>query len=153
MKCPDCQGESKVIDTRTNAGGNTVKRRRECMVCGKRFTTYENAGDMPLIVRKKKGRRELFDPAKIMKGLEKACQKRPVSLEQMTQMTADIERKLKNEYKEVASSQIGEAIMNTLIDVDEVAYVRFASVYKEFNDVETFIKEIEAMQKVRYGKV
>lgn len=152
MKCPDCQGESRVIDTRTNATGSTVKRRRQCLVCGKRFTTYENAGEMPLVVRKKDGHRELFDPSKIMKGLEKACQKRPVSLERMEAMTAAIERELKNQYKEVPSSQIGQAIMHALLDEDEVAYVRFASVYKDFNDLETFLQEIKRVQEERHGK-
>ncbi len=146
MQCPNCGEDSKVIDTRTTDYGATVKRRRECVSCGKRFTTYEKIEDMPLLVRKKSGRTELFDRSKIMKGLAKACEKRPITMSRLEEITEEIEKSLKNEYKEVPSAVIGETIMNYLVDLDEVAYVRFASVYKDFDDVETFIKEIEHLQ-------
>lgn len=146
MQCPSCGKDSKVIDTRTTDYGATVKRRRECMSCGKRFTTYEKIEDMPLLVRKKSGRTELFDRSKIMKGLAKACEKRPITMSHLEDITEEIEKSLKNEYSEVPSAIIGETIMNYLVGLDEVAYVRFASVYKDFDDVETFIKEIEHLQ-------
>lgn len=146
MQCPSCGKDSKVIDTRTTDYGSTVKRRRECVSCGKRFTTYEKIEDMPLLVRKKSGRTELFDRSKIMKGLAKACEKRPVTMKRLEEISEEIEKELKNDYREVPSAIIGETIMNRLVDMDEVAYVRFASVYKDFDDVETFIKEIEHLQ-------
>lgn len=149
MYCPICNGDSKVLDTRTNEGENTVKRRRECVACGKRFTTYERIEDMPLIVKKRNGRKEFFDRSKVLKGLVKACQKRPVTIEELEKVTAEIERELKNEYNEVESVMIGEAIMHKLAALDEVAYVRFASVYRDFNDVDTFISEINKLQNKR----
>lgn len=149
MQCPYCHGDSKVVDSRTTDDGMTVKRRRECLSCGTRFTTFEKVENMPLIVVKKSGRTELFDRAKILKGLAKACEKRPIQLDQLDQLTDDIEKTLKRYYTKVPSSAIGETIMDTLIDLDEVAYVRFASVYKEFGNVDTFIKEIEHLQNKR----
>ena len=130
MLCPICGGDSKVLDTRTNESVNSVKRRRECMKCGKRFTTYERIEDMPLIVRKKSGRTELFDKSKILKGMAKACEKRPVSIDQLEDMVDQIERQLKNQYTEVSTADIGETIMKNLLQLDQVAYIRFASVYK-----------------------
>lgn len=146
MQCPICQSDSKVIDTRA-VEGNSIRRRRECMQCGKRFTTYEKIEDMPLVVIKKNGRKELFDGSKLLKGLCKACEKRPITLEQLERFVEEIERDLKNRGVEIHVTQIGEVVMHRLVEMDEVAYVRFASVYKEFNDVETFIREIESMQK------
>lgn len=146
MLCPICGGDSKVLDTRTNENVNSVKRRRECMKCGKRFTTYERIEDMPLIVRKKSGRTELFDKSKILKGMAKACEKRPVSIDQLEDMVDQIERQLKNQYTEVSTADIGETIMKNLLQLDQVAYIRFASVYKDFSDIESFFKELEALK-------
>lgn len=146
MLCPICGGDSKVLDTRTNESVNSVKRRRECMKCGKRFTTYERIEDMPLIVRKKSGRTELFDKSKILKGMAKACEKRPVSIDQLEDMVDQIERQLKNQYTEVSTADIGETIMKNLLQLDQVAYIRFASVYKDFSDIESFFKELEALE-------
>ena len=146
MLCPICGGDSKVLDTRTNENANAVKRRRECIKCGKRFTTYERIEDMPLIVRKKSGRTELFDKSKILKGVAKACEKRPITLERLETMVDDIEKQLKNQYTEVTTSDIGETIMKNLLRLDQVAYIRFASVYKDFSDIESFTKELEALK-------
>ncbi|MBE6112793.1 MAG: transcriptional repressor NrdR [Peptococcaceae bacterium] len=147
MQCPVCQGDSKVLDTRWIEEENSIRRKRECIQCNKRFVTYEKIEDKPLVVIKKSGRRELFDDSKLLKGLAKACEKRPVSIDQLKQMIADVEKELKNQYTEVPVSEIGECIMRKLLQMDEVAYVRFASVYKEFSDVQTFIREIEVMKE------
>ena len=146
MLCPICGGDSKVLDTRTNESVNSVKRRRECIQCGKRFTTYEKIEDMPLIVRKKSGRTELFDKSKILKGMAKACEKRPVTIDQLEEMVDQIERQLKNQYTEVSTADIGETIMKNLLQLDQVAYIRFASVYKDFSDIERFFTELEALK-------
>ena len=147
MQCPICRSDSKVLDTRWIEEENSIRRRRECTVCNKRFTTYEKIEDKPMVVVKKSGRRELFDGSKILKGLAKACEKRPIGIEQLQRMVVEIEKELKNQYAEVPVNVIGETIMRRLMEVDEVAYVRFASVYKEFDDVETFIREIEVMKE------
>ncbi|MBQ7025381.1 MAG: transcriptional repressor NrdR [Peptococcaceae bacterium] len=147
MQCPVCQGDSKVLDTRWIEEENSIRRKRECIQCNKRFVTYEKIEDKPLVVIKKSGRRELFDDSKLLKGLAKACEKRPVSIDQLKQMITDVEKELKNQYTEVPVSEIGECIMRKLLQMDEVAYVRFASVYKEFSDVQTFIREIEVMKE------
>ena len=150
--CPVCHHDSKVVETRLNDNGTTIRRRRECTYCGKRFTTYEKIEDMPLIVLKKDGRKELFDGSKILKGLVKACEKRPISLEQFEEFVDEVERDLKNNYTEVHSEVIGQTVMDKLIALDEVSYVRFASVYKHFDDVQTFIHEIEQMEGKGDGK-
>ncbi|MFR6291345.1 MAG: transcriptional regulator NrdR [Peptococcaceae bacterium] len=147
MQCPVCHNDSKVLDTRWIEEENSIRRRRECTVCSKRFTTYEKIEDKPLVVIKKSGRRELFDGSKILKGMAKACEKRPIGIEQLQKITVEIEKELKNQYSEVPVHLIGETIMRRLMAIDEVAYVRFASVYKEFDDVETFIREIEVMKE------
>lgn len=147
MFCPICGGDSKVLDTRTNDTANTVKRRRECTKCGKRFTTYEKIEDMPLIVRKRSGRTELFDRSKILKGMAKACEKRPVTLAQLEELIDDIEKQLKNQYTEVSTSDIGATILKNLLHLDQVAYIRFASVYKDFSDIESFFSELEALRQ------
>ncbi len=147
MQCPVCHNDSKVLDTRWIEEENSIRRRRECTVCSKRFTTYEKIEDKPLVVIKKSGRRELFDGSKILKGMAKACEKRPIGIEQLQKITVEIEKELKNQYSEVPVHLIGETIMRRLMSIDEVAYVRFASVYKEFDDVETFIREIEVMKE------
>jgi len=148
MRCPFCgQGDSKVLETRLSDDGYSIRRRRECLDCQSRFTTYEKHDDLPLIVVKKDGRREVFDPHKMLNGLIRACQKRPVSLSQLEAMVADIEKTLKNESlkREVSSAEIGELVMARLKEIDEVAYVRFASVYREFKDINTFLNEIERL--------
>ncbi len=151
MRCPVCHNDSKVVETRVNDNGTSIRRRRECIVCGKRFTTYEKIEDMPLIVVKKDGRKELFDGSKILKGLVKACEKRPISLEKLEEFVDEVEKDLKNNYTEVHSDIIGQTVMDKLIALDEVSYVRFASVYKHFNDVQTFIHEIEQMEGKNNG--
>ena len=147
MLCPVCGGQSRVLDTRTNDTVNTVKRRRECVECGKRFTTYEKIEDMPLIVRKRSGRTELFYKAKILRGLAKACEKRPVTIDQLEEMVDNIEKQLKNNYTEVSTSEIGQTILEHLLKLDQVAYIRFASVYKDFSDIESFFKELETLKE------
>lgn len=147
MRCPVCQSDSKVLDTRWIEEENSIRRRRECVICGKRFTTYEKVENKPLVVVKKSGRKELFDESKALKGLAKACEKRPITIEQLQQLVLDVEKELKEQYIEVPVHLIGETIMYRLLQIDEVAYVRFASVYKEFDDVQTFIREIEGMKE------
>lgn len=144
MKCPYCGCEdSKVIDSRPTDEGERIRRRRECTKCGKRFTTYEIIETVPLIVVKKDGTRESFDRAKLFNGLLRACEKRPVPVETIDKAVADIESSLQNSLeKEVTSGKIGELAMEKLRDIDEVAYVRFASVYRQFKDVSTFVDEV-----------
>ncbi|MFZ5753982.1 MAG: transcriptional regulator NrdR [Bacillota bacterium] len=148
MRCPYCgQGDSRVLETRLADDGYSVRRRRECPDCLNRFTTYEKIDDLPLLVIKKDGRREVFDQRKILNGLIKACEKRPVPLDKLEKLAAGIERSLKDSSlkREVASSEIGELVMERLKQLDEVAYVRFASVYREFKDISTFFTEIERL--------
>ena len=147
MRCPYCNAaDSKVIDSRPTEDGRAIRRRRECIQCGKRFTTYEKVEEMLFMVVKRDGSRESFDRSKILNGIIRACEKRPVSLDQMEAIVDDIERGLNNMMeKEVSSSFIGEVVMDHLKDLDEVAYVRFASVYRQFKDVNTFVAEIEKL--------
>lgn len=147
MKCPYCgRPDTKVIDSRPTEEGFAIRRRRGCDGCGKRFTTYEKVEENILMVAKKDGRREAFDRTKLLSGIAKACEKRPVSMAQMEAMVSSIESTLHNQIeKEVDSNYIGELVMEELKKVDEVAYVRFASVYRQFTDVNTFIKEIEKL--------
>ncbi len=147
MKCPYCLNEdTKVIDSRSTEEGQVIRRRRECENCKKRFTTYEKIEEIPLIVVKKDKSREVFDRSKVMHGIIKACEKRPVTMAEIETIVAAIERGLNNMMeKEIESSMIGEFIMDHLKDLDEVAYVRFASVYRSFKDVNTFVKEIEKL--------
>lgn len=147
MNCPFCNTyDTKVLDTRPADEGRSIRRRRECNSCQKRFTTYEKLESIPLVVVKKDGRRDIFDPDKILRGLIKACEKRPVGIEELEKLVADIERSLSNNLdKEITTTIIGEEVMKRLKDLDEVAYVRFASVYREFKDVNTFLKEIEEL--------
>ena len=144
MKCPYCNCEdSKVIDSRPTDEGERIRRRRECTKCGKRFTTYEIIETVPLIVVKKDGTRESFDRVKLFNGLLRACEKRPVPVETIEGAVTDIETQLQNSLeKEVTSQRIGELAMEKLRDIDEVAYVRFASVYRQFKDVSTFVDEV-----------
>ena len=147
MNCPFCNTpDTKVIDSRPTEEGQAIRRRRECEVCGKRFTTYEKVEEVLFMVVKRDGSREQFDRAKILNGIIRACQKRPVTLEQMEAIVIDIERSLSSQMeKEVSTEFIGNAVMDHLKDLDEVAYVRFASVYRQFKDVNTFIAEVERL--------
>ena len=147
MKCPFCnQDNTRVVDSRTVEDTNSIRRRRLCDVCGRRFTTYEKVEETILMVVKKDGRREAFDRNKILSGIVKACEKRPVPLADMEKVVDEIERGLNNMMeKEVDSAFIGELIMEQLKNLDEVAYVRFASVYRQFTDVNTFVAEIEKL--------
>lgn len=151
MRCPFCENpDTKVVDSRPTSDGNAIRRRRECEECGKRFTTYEKVEEALMMVEKKDGTREAFDRNKVMNGIIKACEKRPVSIETIEAMTDRIERGLNNMMeKEVKSTFIGELIMDQLKEIDEVAYVRFASVYRQFKDVDTFIQEIEKLMRGR----
>ena len=147
MKCPYCGfEESKVIDSRSADDGERIRRRRECLKCGKRFTTHEVIETVPIIVVKRDKSREVFDRNKLTAGILRACEKRPVTMEQMESVVSEVERGLNNMMeKEISSSFIGEVVMEKLKDLDEVAYVRFASVYRQFKDVNTFIAEIEKL--------
>ena len=147
MRCPFCDNqETKVIDSRPTEDGHAIRRRRECERCSRRFTTYEKVEEVILMVVKKDGSREAFDRRKIMNGIIKACEKRPVTVATIENMVDQIERGLNNMMeKEVDSAFIGELIMEQLKNLDEVAYVRFASVYRQFTDINTFIAEIEKL--------
>lgn len=147
MRCPYCDFiDSKVIDSRPSEDDRSIRRRRECLKCGRRFTTYEKVEEMLLTVVKKDGSREAFDRNKILNGIMRACEKRPVSREQMDNVVNDIERYLYSLMeKEISSSFIGDVLSDHLKALDEVAYVRFASVYRHFEDVSTFIAEIEKL--------
>ena len=149
MRCPYCgYRESKVVDSRPADEGASIRRRRECLSCEKRFTTYEKLETMPLMVIKKDNSRETYDRSKIEAGIIHSCHKRPVSPQQINSMIDEIENQIFNmEEKEVPTSAIGELVMGKLKDLDEVAYVRFASVYREFKDVNTFIDEIGKLLK------
>ena len=147
MKCPYCENlDTRVIDSRPTEEGHAIRRRRECDKCGKRFTTYEKVEEMRLMVIKKDGSREAYDRDKVVGGIVKACEKRPVSMAQIDHVVDEIERGLNNMMeKEVESTFIGELIMEQLKELDEVAYVRFASVYRQFTDAGTFLSEIEKL--------
>lgn len=147
MRCPYCNGaDTKVIDSRPTEEGYAIRRRRGCDNCGKRFTTYEKVEESILMVAKKDSRREVFDRSKVLNGIVKACEKRPVSMTQMENMVDEIEKALNNlMVKEIDSDYIGELVMSQLKNVDEVAYVRFAPVYRQFTDVNTFLREIEKL--------
>ncbi len=147
MKCIYCGSEeSKVLDSRSNDETNSIRRRRECLNCGKRFTTYETVEVTPILVIKNDGSRQPFDVNKIKNGIIKACEKRPVSLSQIEEVAQNIEKTLQNNFsQEVPSSKIGEMVMESLKKLDEVAYVRFASVYRQFKDIDSFKKLLEEL--------
>ena len=147
MKCPYCAHlESKVVDSRPADEGASIRRRRECLSCHKRFTTYETIESLPLMVIKKDGSRQSFDRNKVMGGLIRACEKRPVPYQILEQLVVEIEQVLQNQMeREVSSAQIGELVMERLKKVDEVAYVRFASVYRQFKDINTFMTELNKL--------
>lgn len=147
MRCPFCYNmESKVVDSRPTDEGLTIRRRRECIKCGKRFTTYEKIEQLPVFVVKKDGRRESFDRNKILRGLVKACEKRPVSLKELEALVQEIEKQIFNSLEqEITSQQIGQMVMERLKKLDEVAYVRFSSVYRQFKDINTFMEELNKL--------
>ncbi len=149
MKCHYCNSEeTRVLESRAVEDGYAIRRRRECMDCGKRFTTYEKVESLPVMIVKKSGKRELFDSKKILKGLIKSVEKRSIPVDVLEKMTDEIEKEVLNAMEmEITSEVIGNMVMNRLKNVDAVAYVRFASVYREFRDVETFISEIEELLK------
>ena len=151
MKCPYCgYVESKVIDSRPTEEFEKIRRRRECLQCGKRFTTYEVVETLPLIVIKKDRSREVFDRNKLLNGLVRACEKRAVPLEKLEQIVDQIEAELQNSLaREVSSIKIGEMAMSALKEVDDVAYVRFASVYREFKDINTFMDELKKVMSTK----
>jgi transcriptional repressor NrdR len=149
MRCLFCGHlESKVIDSRSTEEGTTIRRRRECLECGKRFTTYEKIETIPIIVIKKDGLREAFDREKVLTGILRACEKRPVTLSNIEKLIDDIEAKLYNMLeREVTSERIGEMVMERLKDLDDIAYVRFASVYRQFKDINSFMDELAKIIK------
>ena len=147
MKCPYCGGsDDKVIDSRESLDGATIRRRRECAKCSRRTTTYERFEESPVLVVKRDGRREPFDRKKILQGVLKACEKRPVAMEQMEALTDDVDREVRQEFeKEISSVEIGERIMSRLQKLDEVAYVRFASVYRSFKDLNQLMRALREL--------
>lgn len=147
MKCIYCASEeSKVLDSRNSDESNAIRRRRECLNCGRRFTTYETIETTPILVVKNDGSRQSFDASKLKNGIIKACEKRPVSMSQIDEIVSGIEKHLQNKLtQEVRSSQLGEMVMEALKNLDEVAYVRFASVYRQFKDLESFKKLLDNM--------
>lgn len=147
MKCPYCSHlESKVVDSRPAEEGSSIRRRRECLECHKRFTTYEIMESLPLVVIKRDGSRQAFDKSKLLGSMLKACEKRSVTLAQLEKMADEIEQALQNEMeREIPSAEIGELVMDKLKDVDEVSYVRFASVYRQFKDINTFMAELSKL--------
>lgn len=149
MRCPYCGNlDSKVIDSRPTDDYTSIRRRRECINCAKRFTTYEKVEQVPILVIKKDMRRETYDSDKILKGMIKACEKRPVPIQKLEEITEEIDRQIYNSLeKEITSAKIGEMVMEKLKQVDEIAYVRFASVYRQFRDINTFIEELEKLLK------
>ena len=145
MKCPFCgEIDNKVIDSRLSKDGTAIRRRRECIICGRRFTTYEHIEEIPVMIIKKDGRREVFSREKLRSGLQKACQKRDISVNVIDEFLDELERDLRETgEKEISSNKIGEKVMVKLHELDDVAYVRFASVYREFKDVNDFVAELK----------
>lgn len=147
MKCPFCNSlDSKVVDSRLNDDGTSIRRRRECVGCGKRYTTYEKIESTPVLVIKNNGNRQIFDSAKIKNGIIKACEKRPVSMAKIDKLVSDIEKQVNNTLaQEISSKKVGDMVMNGLKGLDEVAYVRYASVHRQFKDINTLLEEIEKL--------
>ena len=154
MKCIFCGcTDSKVIDSRSTDEGRPIRRRRECMQCGKRFTTYETIETTPILVIKSGGNRQAFDPNKIKNGIIKACEKRPVSMSKIDKLVEDVKKQIFNSLEqEISSKRIGEMVMDGLKSIDEVAYVRYASVYRQFTDISSFMNELEALMKENKNK-
>jgi len=153
VKCPYCGfNDSRVLESRSTEEGSAVRRRRECLQCRERFTTYERVEAVPLMVIKKDGTRQEFDRSKILQGLITACEKRPVPLARLEQLVTEIERRLRNSMEQEVSSQtIGEMVMEGLREIDQVAYVRFASVYRQFKDINRFMEELQALLHEQRG--
>ncbi len=149
MRCPKCGDvDSKVLDSRVSEDGRAIRRRRECYSCRYRFTTYEKVEEIPIMVVKKNNERQAFNRDKILKGILRACEKRPIPIEKIEEVVNKIEQKIRNSMvKEIKSSEIGNLVMKYLKDLDEVAFVRFASVYRRFQDVSGFVKEVEKLKK------
>jgi len=147
MRCPFCGHlEDKVVDSRESREGDAIRRRRECLACARRFTSYERVEEMPVLIVKKDGRREPFDPQKLLRGMMAACQKRPVSLAQLEEAVGDIQAKLLEQPdREISSRSLGDLVMDALKQLDSVAYVRFASVYRDFKDLPDFVKALEGL--------
>ncbi len=147
MKCPFCgEIDNKVIDSRVSKDGSVIRRRRECLLCSRRFTTYEHIEEIPIMIIKKDGRREVFNREKVRSGIKKACEKRDISMNLIEEHVDEIERDLRETgEKEIPSSMIGEKIMASLHELDDIAYVRFASVYREFKDVNDFVSELKSL--------
>lgn len=153
MRCPYCtHPESKVVDSRPADEGTSIRRRRECLECHKRFTTYETVESLPLVVIKKDASRQTFDKTKLLNGMLRACEKRPVSLAELDRIANEIEQSLQNEMdREIPTARIGELVMDRLRGVDEVAYVRFASVYRQFKDINSFMEELSKIISSKQG--
>jgi transcriptional repressor NrdR len=151
MRCPKCNyDETKVLDSRQTDDGFKIRRRRECISCAQRFTTYEKIEEMQLLVIKRNGNRQGYNRDKIINGLIRACEKRPISLSQIENIAENVEKLLYNNFQtEVSTEQIGEIVMNELKNLDDVAYVRFASVYKQFKDINTFMEELKTILNER----
>ncbi len=149
MRCPFCSNpESKVVDSRPSDEGSSIRRRRECLVCHRRFTTYETMESIPLVVIKRDGSRQAFDKGKVLGGMLRACEKRPVAFDALEHIADEIEQTLQNEMtREITTTQIGEMVMERLRNVDEVAYIRFVSVYRQFKDISTFMEELRKLLK------
>ena len=147
MKCPFCSSlDSKVVDNRLSEDGTTIRRRRECSECSKRYTTYEKIESTPILVIKNNGNRQIFDISKIKNGIIKACEKRPVSMVKIEKLVSDIEKKVNNTLaQEISSKKIGDLVMEGLKELDDVAYVRFASVHRQFKDINTLMEEIKKL--------
>ena len=147
MKCPYCRAEDdKVVDSRASNDGSVIRRRRECTKCNRRYTTYERVEEVPLFVIKKDQRREIYDRKKVLAGIHRACEKRPVPAEVQESIVIELEKMLEEKYeKEVSSNVIGEFVMERLAKIDQVAYVRFASVYRQFKDISHFMKELKSL--------
>lgn len=151
MKCPRCESDAtRVIDSRPADDATSIRRRRECDDCGFRFTTFERIAETPIVVVKKDGTREEFSRDKLLRGVVRSAEKRPISMDQMEALVEDVSKKIRKDNKnEIPSSEIGDYVMNLLIDLDEVAYIRFASVYRQFKDVDTFMNEVQELEKKR----
>jgi transcriptional repressor NrdR len=149
MKCPFCNNlEDKVVDSRESKEGDTIRRRRECLACERRYTTYERIDEVPYMVVKKDGRREKFDRQKVLAGLMKACEKRPVGMGKLAELVNQVESKVSDSAdREISTIEIGEYLMENLRDLDKIAYVRFASVYRDFQDEEAFFNELKALMR------
>ena len=154
MKCPFCAApDSRVVDSRTTDDGNSIRRRRECTVCGKRFTTYEAVEKVPLMVIKNDGRRAVFDKEKLLKGIIRSCYKRDIPAEKIIKLADEIEKELRNMMRhEISSKTIGEVVMKYLKTFDKVAYIRFASVYRKFSDIDNFKQELENLNVANKDK-